>query len=130
MLILVTLEDILVDDCIDLMLDMRQFEDRREKDARIPDHLATFFQINIQELFSSVLEDMHFLCCLLMSQLKSILTRDDVHILIHALRYLASQFEQQHHVFMQLPTEGKRVDLYVVEARIVMRVIIHVRKNI
>ena len=125
MLILIALEDILVDDCVDLVLDMRQFEDRRKKHTRIPDHLVTFFQINIQELLSSVLEDMHILSCLLMTQLKSMLIRDDVIGLIHALRYLSSQFEQQQYTFMRLLVERQRVYLYVVKARIVMQAIIH-----
>lgn len=90
MLVLVTLEDMLVDDCADLMLDMRQFEDRREKHARIPDHFAAFLEVDIQKLFGSVLEDMHFLGRLLMVQLKTILTRDDVFRLIDALRQLAA----------------------------------------
>lgn len=68
---------------------------------------------------------MHILCCLLMTQLKSMLTWDDVLGLIHALRYLSSQFEQQQYTFMRLLVERQRVYLYVVKARIVMRAIIH-----
>lgn len=125
MLILVALEDMLVDDCVDLMFDVWQFEDRRKKHARIPDQLVAFFQINIQKLFGSVLEDVHILSCFFMAQLKAILTSNDVIRLVDALRYLSPQFEQKHHVFMRLPMEGQRVDLDVVKARIEMIAIIH-----